>query len=149
MTGVYNAGLEAVTKWKQDYESLRLSYDRSALDAAILAFVKIEMAEDTKGADEDTLYSMLCVAFVKLTQRGAVAPIHPLSSEGQRQLAELQAGFNVVAGDRPVDPELTLFEKVTKDFNEHKVPMSEIRKRRKDPAYEQAYITLLERGEIL
>jgi hypothetical protein len=127
-----------------------LSYDRSALDAAILAFIRTEMAEDTKGADEDTLYAMLCVAFVKLSSRGAVQPIRPLSSEGERQLDELQAGFNVVAGDRPAeDPAITILEQVVQDFNGHAVPMDEIRKRRKDPAYEAAYVTALEQGRIL
>jgi hypothetical protein len=145
---MYNAGLEAVKKWKEDYADLRLSYDRSALDAALLAFIRTEMAEGTKGADEDTLYMMLSIAFVKLSQRGAVEPIRPLSSEGERQLAELQAGFNVVAGDRPVDPELTVYERVLEAFNGNKTPMSEIRKLRKDPQFEAAYVKALENGDI-
>jgi hypothetical protein len=145
----YNAGLEAATKWKEDYADLRLSYDRSALDAALLAFVRTEMAGDTVGADEESLYVMLCIAFVKLTQRGAIVPIRPLSSEGERQLAELKASFNVIPGDlRPEEPELTLVESVANDFNEHKIPMSEIRKRRKNPEYEAAYVQALEAGLI-
>jgi hypothetical protein len=146
----YNPGLEAATKWKEDYADLRLSYDRSALDAALLAFVRTEMAGDTVGADEELLYNLLCIAFVKLTQRGAVAPIRPLSSEGERQLAELKASFNVIPGDlRPKEPQLSLVEQVAKDFNEHLVPMSEIRKRRKDPEYEAAYVEALEAGLIV
>jgi hypothetical protein len=143
---MYNAGLEAVKKWKEDYADLRLSYDRSALDAALLAFIRTEMSEDTKGADQDTLYMMLSIAFVKLTQRGAIEPIRPLSSEGERQLVELQAGFNVVAGDREIEPEVSLLQQVVQDFNGHAVPMDEIRKRRKEPAYEAAYIQALEQG---
>jgi hypothetical protein len=146
----YNPGLEAATKWKEDYADLRLSYDRSALDAALLAFVRTEMANDTVGADEDALYTMLCIALVKLTQRGAVAPIRPLSSEGERQLAELTANFNVVPGDlRPKELQLSLVEQVAQDFNQHLIPMSEIRKRRKDPEYEGAYVTALEAGLIV
>ena len=145
----YNPGLEAATKWKEDYADLRLSYDRSALDAALLAFVRTEMAGDTVGADEELLYNLLCIAFVKLTQRGAVVPIRPLSSAGERQLAELKASFNVIPGDlRPKEPQLSLVEQVAKDFNEHLVPMSEIRKRRKNPEYEAAYVEALESGLI-
>jgi hypothetical protein len=145
----YNPGLEAATKWKEDYADLRLSYDRSALDAALLAFVRTEMAGDTVGADEESLYVMLCIAFVKLAQRGAIAPIRPLSTEGERQLAELKAGFNVVPGDlRPKEPELSLVEQVAQDFNQNKVPMSEIRRRRRDPLYEATYVEALEKDLI-
>lgn len=146
---MYNPGLEAANNWKADYADLRLSYDRSALDASLLAFLRTEMAADTIGADADTLYVMLCTAFVKLSSRGAVEPIRPLSSEGERQFRELQANFNIVAGDRPIDPDLTILEQVVQDFNGHAVPMSEIRKRRKNPEYEQAYTTALEQGRIV
>jgi len=147
---VYNAGKAAAESWKQDYEALRLSYDRSALDAALLAFVRTEMADDTVGADEELLYNLLCIAFVKLTQRGAIVPIRPLSTEGERQLTELRQSFNVIPGDlRPEAPQLSLIERVAKDFNEHLVPMSEIKKRRKDPEYESAYVSALEAGLIV
>jgi predicted exporter len=144
----HNPGLEAANNWKADYAALRLSYDRSALDAALLAFLRTEMAADTVGADADTLYVMLCTAFVKLSSRGAVEPIRPLSSEGERQLAELRSSFNVVSGDRPVDPELTVYDRVLEAFNGNKTPMSEIKKMRKDPQFEAAYIKALENGDI-
>jgi hypothetical protein len=144
----YNAGLAAITQWKEDYADLRLSFDRSLLDASLLAFLRSEMADDITGADEDTIYTIICVAFVKLLQRGAVEPIRPLSSEGERQLAELRSSFNVVSGDRPVDPELTAYDRVLEAFNGNKTPMSEIRKLRKDPQFEAAYVKALENGDI-
>ena len=147
---VYNAGKAAAESWKQDYEALRLSYDRSALDASLLAFIKVEMAEDTVAADEDQLYVMLCVAYSKLAQRQAISPVRPFSTEGERQHDDLCRQFRIVPGDlRPEAPQLSLIERVAKDFNEHLVPMSEIKKRRKDPEYESAYVSALEAGLIV
>jgi hypothetical protein len=146
----YNPGLAAALKWKEDYSDLRLSFDRSDMDARLLAFVRTEMANDAVGADETALYVMLCIAFVKLLQRGAIAPIRPLSSEGERQLTELKASFNVIPGDlRPQEPELSLVEQVAQDFNQHLIPMSEIRRKRKNPEYESAYLEALESGHIV
>ena len=147
---VYNAGKAAADAWKNDYADMLLSFNRDAIFAAILAFIRVEMANDTVGSDADALHVMLCIAFVKLIQRGAIAPIRPLSTEGERQLAELKASFNVVPGDlRPKEAVLSFVEQVAKDFNEHVVPMTEIKKRRKDPAYEQAYVEALEQGLIV
>jgi hypothetical protein len=146
----YNPISAAGAAWETDYGALRLSYDRSALDQAIRAFIRTEMPDEITGADEETVYMLISIAFVKLTQRGAIGPIRPLSTEGERQLAELKANFNVVPGDlRPKAAVLSFVEQVAKDFNEHVVPMTEIKKRRKDPAYEQAYVEALEQGLIV
>jgi hypothetical protein len=114
----YNAGFAAITKWKEDHDALRLSYDRSALDSSLLAFIRVELAEETKGADAETLYTMISVAFCALHDRGAISPIRPYSQEGEEQLNELLQ-FRVVAGPPPVDEEqeqLTLREQVLRDY---------------------------------
>src|ERR1700691_2194066 len=104
----YNPGLEAALKWKSDYSDLRLSFDRSDMDARLLAFVRTEMANDAIGADEDALYLLLCIAFCKLYKREALQPIRPLSASGARQLEELTKSFNIIPGDlRPQTPEKT------------------------------------------
>jgi hypothetical protein len=142
----YTPGKQAGENWREDYSDMLLSFNRELVNAAILSFVRTEM--DLSGMDEDEIYFQICIAFCKLYQRKAVAPIRPFSTEGQRMLDDILREFNVVAGDRPVDPEVTILEQVVQDFNGHAVPMDEIRKRRKDPAYEAAYISALEQGRI-
>ena len=146
---VYNAGKAAAESWKSDYADMLLSFDRSLVSSAMMAFIRVEMGEDTVGADEETLYALLSVCFVKLLKRGALQPITTMSANGARQLEELTANFNIVPGDlRPKEPELSLVEQVAQDFNQNKVPMSEIRRRRRDPLYEAAYVEALEKALI-
>jgi hypothetical protein len=142
----YNPGKQAGEHWREDYSDMLLSFNREMVNAAILSFVRTEM--DLSGMDEDEIYFQICIAFCKLYQRQAVAPIRPFSTEGQRMLDDILREFNVVAGDRPVDPELTVYEQVLEAFNGHQTPMSEIRKLRKDPQFEAAYVKALENGDI-
>lgn len=146
----YNAGFSASSKWNEDFNALRLSYDRSALAASQLAFIRVEHAEETKGADEDTLYTLLSIAFVALHDRGVIQPIRPYSQDGEEQLAELLAGYRVVSGPAPVDEEqeqLTLKEQVLQDY---RTMLSKEfgEKFRNDAKYRAAYEKLIEEKVI-
>src|ERR1700731_495446 len=92
-----NPGREAGKNWMSDYAPMLLSFDSAEVSKALLSFCRLEMSDEFAGADESTIYTLLCVAWVKLFQRGAVQQLRPLSSEGSRQLEELQRNFNVVS----------------------------------------------------
>jgi hypothetical protein len=143
---MYNPAFEAAQKWKEDYADLRLSYDRSALDAAIAAFVRVELADDARGADEETGYTLLCIAFVALHKRGAITPIRPFSSEGEEQLDELIRNFNVVSGPPVEDETLTMKEQVLFDWDH--IEMKKFKENWKNPAYKAAYDQLIAEGTI-
>jgi hypothetical protein len=143
----YNAEFEAGRSWAADYADLLLSFDRSEVGAAIKSFFRTEMLEDIKNAEEDDIYVQICVAFVKLYRRQAVAPIRPLSVEGERQLDDLLRNFNVVPGPAEEQPEeITLTEQVARDW----VALSgkEIGIKRKDSKYEAAVLRAIEQGKI-
>jgi hypothetical protein len=146
----YNAGSTAIAKWNEDFDALRLSYDRSALHASQLAFIRVEHLEETKGADENTLYTLLSIAFVALHDRGAIQPIRPYSQEGEEQLAELLASYRVVSGPAPVDEareQLTLKEQVLQDFRT--MPSKEFgEKFRTNDRYRAQYERLIADGTI-
>lgn len=143
----YNPGKVAGESWREDYAAMLLSFDRSAVSAAILSFIRTEMSDDIAGADEDEIYVQICVAFVKLYQRQAIDPIRPLSQEGERQLDELLRNFNVVPGSVEPDAELTFMEQVVQDWNT--IGMDAFgKKRRSDAKYEAAYVKAIEQGKI-
>ena len=147
----YNPGFAASTKWNEDFDALRLSYDRSALAASQLAFIRVEHAEETKGADEETLYTLLSISFVALHDRGAIQPIRPYSQEGEEQLAELLAGYRVVSGPASADEEqehLTLKEQVLSDWKTMEAKEFG-RKFQSDSKYRAAYEELIEDKVIL
>lgn len=144
----YNPGKIAGENWREDYADMLLSFDHSAVSAAVLSFIRTEMSPDIAGADEDQIYTLTSVAFVKLYQRHAIEPIRPLSAEGERQLDDLLRNFNVVPGpaEEP-DAELTLIEQVVHDWNT--IGMDAFgKKRRADAKYEVAYVKAIEQGKI-
>jgi hypothetical protein len=145
----YSTEFEAGKSWAADYADLLLSFDRSQVGAAIKSFFRTEMLEDIKNAEEDEIYVQICVAFVKLYQRQAIAPIRPLSAEGERQLDELLRNFNIVPGPAEEQPEeLTFLESVVRDWNT--LPTKDIsRKRHSDPKYEAAINRAIEEGKIV
>ena len=144
---IYNAADSAGANWLEDYTPMLLSFDRSAVGAAIKSFFRTEMFDDIKDAEEGDIYVQICVAFGKLYRRQAIAPIRPLSSEGEIQLAELLQNFNVVSGpaEEP-DEELTFLESVVRDWNT--LSGKEIGVKRRDPKYEAAINKAIEQGKI-
>ena len=144
----YNPGKLAGQNWKEDYNSMLLSFNRDAVFAAMVAFTSVEMSEETKGATEEELYTILSIAFVQLLKRGAIEPIRPLSTEGERQLSELQANFNVVAGPpEPEDESLSIAEQVIHDWDT--IGMKAFAENvRTDSKYEKAYLKLIEQGRL-
>ena len=143
----YNPVVAAGNAWTEDYADLLLSFDRSAVNSAMRSFVRTEMADDIANADEDVVYALICVAFVKLYDRQAIDPIRPLSAEGERQLDDLLRTFNVVPAAPEEQPEeLTLTEQVARDWAT--LPGKEIGIKRKDPKYEAAVLRAIAQGKI-
>jgi hypothetical protein len=144
---IYNAEHAAAVSWAEDFADMLLSFDRSAVGNAIKSFFRTEMAEDVKDAEEDVIYSLICVAFVKLYNRRAIDLIRPLSMEGERQLGDLLRNFNVVPTAPEEQPEeLTLTEQVARDW--YTLPGKEVGIKRKDPKYEAAVLRAIEQGKI-
>ena len=113
----YNAGTEAAKNWLADYSPLLLSYDRSAVTQALLAYCRLELADAFDGANENEIYTLLCVAFVQLHRRGAIQQLRPLSSQGSEQMAELLKSFNILAAsDAPAPEEEDPYFAVVNDF---------------------------------
>ena len=143
----YNAADQAGTNWLEDYASLLLSFDRSAVGAAIKSFFRTEMSDDIRGAEENEIYIQICCAFTKLYLRGAIKEIRPLSTEGARMLDELLGNFNIVPGPVEEDESLTLREQVIQDWNT--IGMDAFKKKRQaDSKYEAMYARLAESGDI-
>ena len=136
----YDTAKAAGAAWKADHQPMLLSFPE--VRSEMLAFCTTEAANDFTGADEDTIYMLLNIAFTKLYLRGAITPIRPFSSEGERQLREILANFNVVASEPDVDQEevehLSLREQAVRDSNT--LPSVQFnQKLRADPKYRAAY----------
>ena len=100
----YYPGRAAAIAWQEDYAELLSSYDCTALDAAILSYIR-RYIPALPHEEAESVYGKICIAFAKIT----IEPIRTLSSEGRRQFEELRSKFNVILPDAPSDNESKLF----------------------------------------